>query len=416
MKKGQGKQHPTKMLTAAKVHDDLLSGKTAPNCTIDFYSRTTIANSALAYDKMLKLGPVVWLECQKMMAVCGHKAVTTVLRDHRCFSSARGVSINEQVNELLIGSTLNSDPPDHDKTRSITFTPLTPKALTNIREHISLEANRLAGRMVKKRCFDGAAELAPYLPLTIVRDLVGLGGHGKENMLSWGAATFELMGDPRERREVALSNMTKLREFLEDTATLENLANEGWAQRATQRGVLEGFDNARAAELMRDYIAPSLDTTISAIGYAIWLFSNNPDQWTQLRADRSLIKNAIEEIVRLNTPIRAFSRYTLHDTAVSGVRITKNSRVLIVFGAANRDPDKFSNPNEFNIKRNTRGHVGFGHGVHACLGMHLARLEMECLINALADRVKQFHLTGDVIPGTNSTIFSFTKVPVRVDI
>ena len=157
--------------------------------------------------------------------------------------------------------------------------------------------------MVKKEYFDGAAELAPYLPLTIVRDLVGLGDHGKENMLQWGAATFELMGDPLERREAAITNMKKLRTFLEDTATLENLATDGWAQRATQRGILEGLDKAAAAELMRDYIAPSLDTTISAIGYAIWLFSKHPDQWTQLRADRSQIKNAVEEIVRLNTPI-----------------------------------------------------------------------------------------------------------------
>ena len=133
---------------------------------------------------------MVWLECQNMMAVCGHEAVTSALRDHRCFSSARGVSINEQVNELLIGSTLNSDPPEHDKTRSITFTPLTPKALTNIRERISLEADRLAERMVKKRYFDGAAELAPYLPLTIVRDLVGLGDHGKEKYVEMGSRNF----------------------------------------------------------------------------------------------------------------------------------------------------------------------------------------------------------------------------------
>ena len=388
----------------------------APNCDIDFYSQATIANPVVAYDRMLKLGPVIWLKHQNMLAVCGYEVLTSALRNHRCFSSARGVSINEDVNKLLIGSTLNSDPPDHDKTRTITFNPLTPKALTTIKERISIEAEQLVERMVKKEYFDGAAELAPYLPLTIVRDLVGLGDHGKENMLQWGAATFELMGDPLERREAAITNMKKLRTFLEDTATLENLATDGWAQRATQRGILEGLDKAAAAELMRDYIAPSLDTTISAIGYAIWLFSKYPDQWTQLRADRSQIKNAVEEIVRLNTPIRAFSRYTLHDTQLEGVPIRKNSRVLMVFGAANRDPEKFPNPNEFNIQRNTRGHVGFGHGVHACLGMHLARLEMECLINALADRVKRFHLAGDVIPGTNSTIFSLVKVPVRVDV
>jgi cytochrome P450 len=87
--------------------------------------------------------------------------------------------------------------------------------------------------------------------------------------------------------------------------------------------------------------------------------------------------------------------------------------VLMVYGAANRDPSKFENPDCFDIERNTRGHVGFGHGVHACLGMHLARLEITTLLNALADRVARFDLTGPVIPAINSTIHSLAQVPVR---
>ncbi|MDG1530751.1 MAG: cytochrome P450 [Paracoccaceae bacterium] len=385
----------------------------APSLDVDFYSDATIADPASAYGEMLNHGPVVYLAPNNLHAICGFDALTSSLRNHRVFRSGLGVSINEGVNKVLIGSTLHSDPPEHDMTRAITFAPLTPKALTEVRARIETEAAFIADKMINQGAFDAASELAPYLPLTVVLDLVGLGERGSNNMLEWGAATFELMGDPKERRDAAAARLKDLRSFLDDEVTLSGLKPDGWANKATSKGIEAGIDKQKAAELMRDYIAPSLDTTISAIGYGINLFAQNPEQWEKLCADRSLIKNAIEEIVRLNTPIRAFSRYVAQDINVAGVDLAKDSRVLMVFGAANRDAEKFPDPNRFDIERSTRGHVGFGHGVHACLGMHLARLEMTCLFNALADRVKRFEATGPVVPVINASIRAFASVPVK---
>ncbi|MGI9357574.1 MAG: cytochrome P450, partial [Rhizobiaceae bacterium] len=385
----------------------------APNCDVDFYSDEYIADPVSAYRKMLACGPVVWLSQNELHAICGYVALTESLRNHQCFRSGKGVSINEDVNTMLIGSTLHSDPPQHDATRAITFSPLTPKALEAVRGSVEHQANSIADKMVVQGEFDAAVELAPYLPLTIVRDLVGLGEHGKTNMLKWGAATFELMGDPGERRGAAVENLKKLRRFLEDPETLESLSPDGWANRAAKLGIESGMEPTRAAELMRDYIAPSLDTTISVIGYAMMLFARFPEQWAKLRADRSLIRNAIEEVVRLNTPIKAFSRYVSEDVEVAGVPLLKDTRVLMVFGAANRDPERFPDPDRFDIERSVRGHVGFGHGIHACLGMHLARLEMTCLFNALADRIERIELTGPVVPAINSSIHSLASVPVK---
>jgi len=384
------------------------------SCEIDFYSEDYILNPVSAYHKMLACGPVVWLPKNQLHAICGYTALTEALRNHGCFQSGKGVSINEDVNAMLVGSTLNSDPPQHDVTRAITFQPLTPKALEAVRKRIEEEANRIADQVVAKGTFDAARELAPHLPLTIVRDLVGLGVHGKINMLNWAGATFELMGDPGDRRGAAFKNLKSLRHFLEDPDTLQALSPDGWANRATQLGIERGIEPEHAVELMRDYIAPSLDTTISAISYAMMLFATFPDQWQKMRADRSLVRNAIEEIVRLNTPIKAFSRYVAEDVDLSGVRLSKNTRVLVVFGAANRDPSRFSDPDTFDIERAVRGHVGFGHGVHACLGMHLARLEMDCLFNALADRIDSMELVGPVVPAINSSIHALARVPVKV--
>jgi len=165
---------------------------------------------------------------------------------------------------------------------------------------------------------------------------------------------------------------------------------------------------------MRDYIAPSLDTTIAAISHGVMLFAQHPEQWTKLRDNRSLVRNAIEEIVRLSTPIKTLARYVARDVDLEGSRLEKGSRAMMVFGAANRDPKKFERPDAFDIERNIKGHVGFGHGVHVCLGMHLARLEMDELFNALADRVERFELTSQPVQAVNSVIHSLASLPVRI--
>lgn len=391
------------------------SGIEVPACDIDFFSDECVTDPVSAYHQMLAAGPVVWLPRNRLHAICGYDALTTSLRNHKVFRSGKGVSIDDAVNAFLIGSTLNSDPPEHDATRAITFGPLTPKALEEVRARIEEEAQLIADRVVAQREFDAVSDLATHLPLAIVRDLVGLGAHGKEHMLEWAGATFELMGDPRDRRETAVKNLGELRRFLDDPEVLNGLSPDGWANRATRMAVEAGMEHRKAISLMRDYIAPSLDTTISAIGYGVMLFARNPDQWDKLRQDRSLVRNAIEEVVRLNTPIKTLSRLVEEDVKVGGTMLPKGSRTMMMFGAANRDPSKFEDPDAFDIERNTRGHVGFGHGTHACLGIHLARLEMSCLFNALADRIERFELLEEPVPGKISVIHSFRKLMVRIE-
>lgn len=388
----------------------------APGCSYDFYAPTTIADPLPCYRAMLDAGPVVWMERNGLHAIAQHAELVAALRDHAVFSSGRGVSLDEGVNAKLVGSTLNSDPPVHDETRAITAAPLTPKALEAVRPRIETAAGQLVDTMVARGAFDAASQLAPYLPLNIVRDLVGLSEQGRERMLDWAAATFELMGDCRDRRAGAFADLVQLREYLDTYGARERLAPGGWAARIFEVGDAKGLMPEHCAQLMRDYIAPSLDTTISAIGYGILLFARHPEQWERLCAEPDLIANAIEEIVRLNSPIRAFTRYVTRDMEVAGVSLEAGTRVLMTYGAANRDPRKFAEPDRFDISRSTRGHVGFGHGIHTCMGMHLARLEMTCLFRALATKVKRFELSGEPRTVLNSTIHAFSSVPVRVEV
>ncbi len=114
--------------------------------------------------------------------------------------------------------------------------------------------------------------------------------------------------------------------------------------------------------MLRDYIAPSLDTTISTAAYLAWHFADSPDQWQLVREDKSLIGNAVEEVVRLTTPIRAFSRYVAEDVEMHGVSMKQGQRVLIVYASANRDETVFPDADRFDVTRKTHRHLGFDPG------------------------------------------------------
>ncbi len=145
---------------------------------------------------------------------------------------------------------------------------------------------------------------------------------------------------------------------------------------------------------MIDYIAPSLDTTISAISNALHLFATHPDQWQLLKDDPTLIPNAVNEVIRYESPLRAFSRQARHDTEIAGHRIRAGARVLVIYASANRDEREWDAPDTFDIRRDATRQLGFGHGAHACAGQGLARLETQAMLRALLERVDRIELTA----------------------
>jgi ferredoxin-NADP reductase/cytochrome P450 len=326
--------------------------------------------------------------------------------------SSKGVSLNDKANKLLVGSTLNSDPPVHDITRSITAAPLLPGALEAVRERVENAAERLIELLVERRSIDAVPDLAQYLPVTIVSELVGLPDAGRAKMLEWAAATFDLFASANERTDAAFSVLVDLRKFLDEYGRPEKLKPGGWAARIFEVGRERGMPGETCAQLMRDYINPSLDTTISATGFAIWLFAQNPQQWDRIRRDPTLIDNAIEEVIRFASPIRAFSRYVAIEQHVAGVTLPEGARVMMVYASANRDERKWSEPDRFDIGRKVKDHVGFGSGVHMCMGMHLARLEIKSLLASLARKVERFELSGPTQFALNNTIRAFSTLPV----
>ena len=386
-----------------------------PVSDIDFYADEVILDPLAAYKEMRAVGPIVWLPAQNMWVVTGHAECVAALRQPDLFRSGEGLSLNPEVNALLRGNSLNSDGERHDRTRTITATPINRKNVQELEPFIREAAEGLAGRLVDARRFDAVSQLATYLPLTIVVELVGLADAGGERMLRWAAATFNLFDGFNERSRASFAELVGLQAYLSEYGVPEKLKEGGLARRIFDEGPKAGFDFDECAQLMRDYINPSLDTTISATGFAAYLFAENPDQWDLLRSDPTLAANAVEEVVRLSTPIRGFSRHVDRDCDLAGISMKAGERVFLAYAAANRDPAVFPDPDRFDITRNLRAHVGFGHGRHLCMGLHLARLEITSLLNAFIPRVRRWHLDGEPEVAMNNTIRAFARLPVRVE-
>lgn len=381
----------------------------APQYDIDFYSDDFIRNPWPHYAKMRELGPVVYLPRLGNFALTRHAEVSGALRDHDTFISGLGVGADEEINKITRGNSAASDGDRHTAIRTATSAPLLPGALEKIRAQVEIAADQLIEDLAERASFEVMKDLAQHLPLTIVRDLVGLPEAGRENMLRWANATFDLLGAQNERGRKAKEAFLEQRKYAQSQADTSSLNPGSWTRRLwdlVEDGLL---DPELAPVAMRDYLNPSLDTTISATGQLIYQLGKNPDQWAKLRQHPELARNAANEAVRMASPVRSFSRHTSKDVTISGVDIPKGANVMMVYASANRDDRVFENPDQFDITREIRHHVGFGSGIHMCVGMHLAQLEMIALLDAMIPRVNEIKV-GEPDVALNNTIHSFATL------
>lgn len=382
----------------------------APEYEVDFYADDVIRDPWSHYAEMRALGAVVWLPRQQNYAVTRYAEVREALRNWQVFSSAAGVAADEFGCQFLRGNTLMSDPPQHDDMRAAMSPPLLPAALEKLRPQIEVAAVEVVERLVGVGGFDGVADFARKLPLSLVTELVGLPEDGRANMLNWAAASFNILGVQNERGRRGTETLKEMRHWISTQATLDRLKPGSWTARIHELARDGVIPQDFVPHLFRDYINPSLDTTISATGHLLYQLGRNPDQWTRLRAEPALVPNAVNEAIRIGSPIRSFTRTLTQEYNLGGVALPQGARVMMLYASANSDERKFANPDRFDITRQDLDHLGFGHGVHACAGMHLARMEMESLLKAMLTRVERITV-GQPEMALNNTIHAFSHLP-----
>jgi len=385
-----------------------------PHVDVDIYSRENLADPYPAYRMIRDAGPVCRLGDTGYLAMGRHADVKAALADWQSFSSGSGVAMNDPVNSVLSGTILASDPPQHKLLREVAGRPLTPARLAALRDRVQREADQIVDRLVARGRFCAATELAQYLPLTVVSDLVGLPEEGRERMLAWGTATFEAFAPlSAGRLDEALPITFEMVNYIADQGLVGRLDPDGWAAELHAAVAAGEIDRSTFESLLQAYLAPSLDTTIFATSNLVWLFGRNPEQWKKLRSQPGLISRAINEALRIESPVSGFSRLATRDVDVDGVTIPEGSRVIMLFASGNRDERRYEDPDRFDIMRNSQDHLTFGHSLHRCLGMNLALLELNSLLTALLARVESFSIVSEK-RADNPLLRGFGELQVEV--
>ena len=340
----------------------------APWSDHDPYTDEALLDPWPGYKQLRDAGPAVWLPKYEMFALTRYDSVRRALEDWESFPSRNGVMMNDRMNQVLRGNTLCSDGAEHDALRDVLRRPLTPRALRPVRDEITAEAEHVVEKLVAQGSFDAATDLANYLPVSVVSNLVGLPEKGRERMLVWAEEMFNCFGPMNDRAVASFPVLEEMMDYATNEAVPAKLKPGSWAQ-GIHDAVARGEVPAQACPaMMIDYMGPSLDTTIFAISNAVWAFANNPDQWDLVRSDPQLLPSAVNEVLRYDAPVHGFSRYVARDVDMDGVVLPEGSRAIVFFGAANRDERKYPDPDRFDVLRRPGDHLGFGAGPHACVG------------------------------------------------
>jgi len=363
-----------------------------PDVDIDIYSPEALADPYDNYRIFRDTAPIVRLPKYDLYLMARFADVQAALKNNALFSSSSGVAMNDLMNQAIAGSTLHTDAPYHSELRSIVSRPLTPARLGELRQGFNDLADSLVERLLAKGDFDAATELSQYLPVTVVSELVGLPEEGRERMLTWAGAVFNSLG-PRglELTETALPIVEEMVTYARG-CTADRVKPGSWVAKLYEAVDAGELRPEQVGPVMGDYLGPSLDTTILATGSTIALFAEHPDQWDKLRENPQLIPNAVNEAIRLESPIQAFSRVLTDEFTVADQRLHKGARVLVAYASGNRDERRWEDPERFDITRRASEQLGFGHGIHTCMGANLARMEISALLGALVKRVERFEV------------------------
>jgi hypothetical protein len=389
----------------------------APVLDLDPFSTDFFDDPFPAHHALREAGPVVRLPAIGAFAVARHAEVSAMLGNWQDFCSARGVGLADFATEKpwrAPSLVLERDPPEHTRARGVLAKVLAAANMRALRDSMGRQAATLVESLLARGRADGIADIAQAFPLAVFPDAVGLGPDGREHLLPYAALAFNAFGPDNALRRRALAEAGPHIAWVTDQCRRENLApgGLGWqVHEAAERGEITSDE---AVLLVRSLLTAGLDTTVNAIGAALYAFTLFPDEYARLRAEPKLARNAFEEAIRLESPVQTFFRTTTRDVEIGGIPVGEGEKVLMFLGAANRDPRKWDQPDRYDIARRTAGHVGFGSGIHMCVGQLLARLEGEALLDALAQRVAAIVPAGPPMRQHNNTLRGLTSLPIEL--
>lgn len=391
----------------------------APELDIDPYD-DAVLESPFAMFEQLRQAPAVYLKRYGVYAIGRYRQVRDAMKDWETFSSSGGIGLTDvrEPDTWRARSPIGDvDPPEHTQVRTVIQRILSPQVIRGWRAGFEEEAERLIGEMVEKEYVDGVQDLAEAYVSTSFPKAMGI-RHTPELRANWylmGELNFDSQG-PRNARYLATQQRADalIKDWQQASMQRESLMPGGFGIKIFEAADAGQMAPELAPLLIRSFLRGGLDTTTAMISAVLYYLARDPSQYARLREDPSLARPALDETMRLESPSQTAYRLTMRDAVVDGVMIPANKKVMLQLGAANRDPAFWDRPDEFDIARNPVGHLALGHGVHMCVGQMIARLEGECVLNALIKRVGKLSLEGPTTQRLNNALRSLKTLPLRL--
>jgi cytochrome P450 len=400
---------------------------TATRVEFDPFSDEYFDDPTDVYRRLRDEAPVFHSERYGFYALSRFEDVVTAHRDWQGFSSAYGVDLSTlSLDPELVRSfrsIIMMDPPEHERFRKLVSRVFTPRAVTAfepmVREVVCEHLDRLHGA----ERFDVVADFSAPFPVEIIARMLGVPEDMRQQVREW--VDVSLHREPGQMDPTPEGRKAGL----DAGIYYYGLAREKRAQpgddmlsRLTEvtvdrgDGVETGLDDEEIAGFATLLGGAGAETVTKLVGNAAVLFSRHPDQWRKVVDDPGTIPKAVEEILRYLPPSQYQGRYSVQDRTFEGGTIPAGHPVLLVTGAATRDPRAFDRPDDFDVDRPPNVAIGFGHGVHSCLGAALARMESRIAIEELARRWRRLDVDEDGLRRVHmSNVAGYSNVPVHAE-
>lgn len=382
-----------------------------PELAIDLFADDSLRDPFDDYRALRDAAPLVRLAHPDTYAIARFDGVARALRASDVLTSGEGVGFSESFNASRGNNVIQSDGALHRRLRAAVMRPLRPAQLREARPALKALIVARVAQLTDAGEFDAMPALAGHLPVAAVAQFVGLPAAGRERMLDWAAAAFNLIGPEQDPGDLA--SLAEARAFMAGLGS-DTVAQESWAAQLFEAAAQGRLSEPEAIGALSAYVVPSLDTTILAKGHLLYQLARSPGQWALLRERPELIPAAVLEGVRHSAVIRWFARVAAADYDVGGMTLPAGARVMLLYGSANRDERHYADPDRFDMTRDARDHLAWGTGPHMCAGMHLARIEMEVMLEALVERGVSLR-AGTPVMGANRGLYGYTALPLRID-
>lgn len=387
--------------------------KPIPLLDVDMFSRESVRDARAVDDRVRELAPVVRLEREDIVVIGRFSHVSAALSDWRSFSSrSRPWHDPTSVRPEIL---LTDDPPRHTEVRVVIANALSPKALNRMAQSFAREAALVVDRVLgSDGPFDAVSAICRPFVYKVLPDLLGLPERGREHMEAFGHMVWATMGPMNELFDEAMIGSEPVLEWVEECCDRENLHPDGLGMAMFEAADRGDITHAEAKLLVQILLSAAADTTVMTLGTAIRAFCEFPEQYEALRRNSAMTRVAFDESLRWDSPSRMAGRITTRDVEIDEYIVPAGTRCGLLFAAANRDPRKWADPDRFDIGRDLRGQVGWGAGVHMCVGRTLAQLEADAMFGAMIPKIQRFEAAGDPEPWMTTIGHGPATLPVRL--